>query len=123
MGSSGTLLGEGEMEFGQLRNRFTSKATTLVDYVVVAAPQGDYDTLQRRLSALTGRAPTPPNFSLGYLHSKLRYENQSEFIQLAQNFHDYDIPVSMLVIDYLSWAYQGDFALQHDLWPNITYMS
>ena len=29
----------------------------------------------------------------------------------------------MLVIDYLSWAYQGDFALQHDLWPNITYMS
>ena len=35
---------EGEMEFGQLRNRFTSKATTLVDYVVVSAPQGDYDT-------------------------------------------------------------------------------
>ncbi|KAK4502327.1 hypothetical protein PRZ48_005752 [Zasmidium cellare] len=114
---------EGEMQFGQLRNRFTSKSTTLVDYAIVSTPLGDYDTLQRRLSAMTGRAPTPPGFSLGYLHSKLRYENQSEFIQLAQNFHDYDIPVSMLVIDYLSWAYQGDWALQHDLWPNVTYMS
>lgn len=114
---------QGEMEFGQLRNRFTSKSTTLVDYAIVSAPVGDYDTLQRRLSALTGRAPTPPDFSLGYLHSKLRYENQSEFIQLAQNFHDYDIPVSMLVIDYLSWAYQGDFSLQQNLWPNISYMA
>lgn len=114
---------EGEMEFGQLRNRFTSKSTTLVDYVIVSAPRGDYDTLQRRLSAATGRAPMPPDFSLGYLHSKLRYENQTEFIQLAQNFHDYGIPVSMLVIDYLSWAYQGDWGLQQSLWPNVSYMS
>lgn len=114
---------EGEMEFGQLRNRFTAKATTVVDYVVFAAPAGDYDTLQRRLSAVTGRAPLPPDFSLGYLHSKLRYENQTEFILLAQHFHDYGIPVSMLVIDYLSWAYQGDWGLQDNLWPNVSYMS
>jgi len=67
---------EGEMEFGQLRNRFTSKTTTLVDYAITSALAGDYDTLQRRLSALTGRAPLPPDWSLGYLHSKLRYENQ-----------------------------------------------
>ncbi|KAK6441773.1 hypothetical protein LTR95_001997 [Oleoguttula sp. CCFEE 5521] len=114
---------EGEMEFGQLRNRFTSKSTTLVDYAIVSAPVGDYDTLQRRLSAMTGRAPTPPDWSLGYLHSKLRYENQSELIQLAQNFHDYNIPVSMLVIDYQSWAHQGDWALDPGLWPNVSYMS
>jgi alpha-D-xyloside xylohydrolase len=114
---------EGEMEFGQLRNRFTSRSTTLVDYAITSAPKGDYDTLQQRLSALTGRAPVPPSWSLGYLHSKLRYENQTEFIQLAQNFHNYGIPVSLLVIDYQSWAAQGDWGLDPGLWPNVSYMA
>lgn len=114
---------EGRMEFGPLRNRITAATTTLVDYLIVSAPQGDYDTLQRRLSALTGRAPTPPDFSLGYIHSKLRYENQSEILLLAQNFRKYNIPVSMIVIDYLSWAHDGDWGLQPDLWPNVAYMA
>lgn len=100
---------QGRMEFGPYRNRITADSTTLVDYVIVSAPEGGYDTLQRRISALTGRAPLPPAFSLGYLHSKLRYENQSEVILLAQNFVKYNIPVSMIVIDYQSWAHQGSF--------------
>jgi alpha-D-xyloside xylohydrolase len=114
---------QGRIEFGQLRNRYTAESTTLVDYVIVCAPEGDYDGLQRKLSAATGRAPEPPSWSLGYLHSKLRYENQSEFIQLAQNFHDRNIPVSMLVIDYQSWAHQGDWGLDPALWPNVSYMA
>lgn len=114
---------QGRIEFSQLRNRYTAESTTVVDYVLVGAPEGDYDGLQRKLSAATGRAPEPPSWSLGYLHSKLRYENQTEFIQLAQKFHDLDIPVSMLVIDYQSWAYQGDWGLDPALWPNVSYMA
>ncbi|GKZ21909.1 hypothetical protein AbraIFM66951_007321 [Aspergillus brasiliensis] len=114
---------EGRMEFGALRTRFTAASTTLVDYVIVAAQPGDYDTLQQRISALTGRAPTPPDFSLGYIQSKLRYENQTEVELLAQNFHDRNIPVSMIVIDYQSWAHQGDWALDPRLWPNVAQMS
>ncbi|RDH32559.1 family 31 glycoside hydrolase [Aspergillus welwitschiae] len=114
---------EGRMEFGTLRTRFTAASTTLVDYVIVAAQPGDYDTLQQRISALTGRAPAPPDFSLGYIQSKLRYENQTEVELLAQNFHDRNIPVSMIVIDYQSWAHQGDWALDPRLWPNVAQMS
>ncbi|KAG9560050.1 glycoside hydrolase family 31 protein, partial [Aureobasidium melanogenum] len=114
---------EGRMEFGPLRNRFTSESTTVVDYAIVSAPQGDYDGLQRKLSAITGRAPIPPDFSLGYLHSKLRYENQTEVLLLAQNFHNRSIPVSMIVIDYQSWAHQGDWGLDPALWPNVSYMA
>ncbi|KAJ6080596.1 hypothetical protein N7499_005470 [Penicillium canescens] len=83
----------------------------------------DYDTLQQRLSALTGRAPTPPDWSLGYLQSKLRYENQSEVVLLAQQFHDHQIPVSMIVIDYQSWAHQGDWGLDPNLWPGVAEMA
>ena len=117
------MASQGRMEFGPLRNRFTADAATVVDYVIIAAEKGDYDTLQQRLSAVTGRAPTPPDWSLGYLHSKLRYENQSEVIQLAQSFKDKDIPVSMLVIDYQSWANQGDWGLDPRLWPDVASMA
>ncbi|KAF1356110.1 glycosyl hydrolases family 31-domain-containing protein [Delphinella strobiligena] len=114
---------EGRMELGPLRNRFTSESTSLVDYAIVSAPTGDYDALQQKLSALTGRAPNPPAFSLGYLHSKLRYENQTEVLLLAQNFRNRSIPVSMIVIDYQSWAHQGDWALDPAIWPNVSYMA
>lgn len=111
------------MEFGPLRTRVTADSVTVVDYVIVSAPQGDYDTLQQRLSAITGRAPTPPDWSLGYLHSKLRYENQTEVLLLAQNFVKYNVPVSLIVIDYQSWAHQGDWALDPGLWPDVAYMA
>ncbi|KAK3065375.1 hypothetical protein LTS18_011898 [Coniosporium uncinatum] len=101
----------------------TASHRTLVDYVIIGAPKGDYDGLQQKLSAATGRAPTPPDWSLGYLHSKLRYENQSEVIQLAENFVKYSIPVSLIVIDYQSWAHQGDWGLDPALWPNVSYMA
>ncbi|RFU25779.1 hypothetical protein B7463_g10544, partial [Scytalidium lignicola] len=117
------MASQGRLEFGPLRNRFTTASTTVVDYVIVAASPGDYDSLQQRLSALTGRAPTPPEWSLGYIQSKLRYENQTEVIQLAQNFKKYQIPVSMIVIDYQSWAHQGDWGLDPRLWPDVAYMA
>jgi alpha-glucosidase (family GH31 glycosyl hydrolase) len=117
------MASQGRMEFGQLRNKFTAASATVVDYVIVAAMPGDYDTLQQRLSALTGRAPTPPEFSLGYIQSKLRYENQTEVELLAQEFKDHNVPVGMIVIDYQSWANQGDWGLDPRLWPDVAAMS
>ncbi|KAF7596790.1 hypothetical protein BBP40_012389 [Aspergillus hancockii] len=117
------MASQGRMEFGQLRNKFTAASATVVDYVIVAATPGDYDTLQQRLSALTGRAPTPPEFSLGYIQSKLRYENQTEVELLAQQFKDRNVPVGMVVIDYQSWANQGDWGLDPRLWPDVAAMS
>ncbi|CAI7671235.1 unnamed protein product [Penicillium pancosmium] len=113
----------GRMEFGQLRNKFTTDSATAVDYFIVAAAPGDYDTLQQRLSALTGRAPKPPSWSLGYIQSKLRYENQTEVVQLAEQFHKRHIPVSLIVIDYQSWAHQGDWGLDPRLWPQVAEMA
>ncbi|OBT76320.1 hypothetical protein VF21_03303 [Pseudogymnoascus sp. 05NY08] len=83
--------------------------------------KGDYDALQKRLAAAPGRAPTPPEFSLGYLHSKLRYENQTEILHLADNFVRNDIPVSMLIIDYESWAQNEKTGaeMMASLWPAV----
>lgn len=46
---------------------------------------------------------------LGYQQSKLRYFNQSQVIDVAQRFHDEQIPVSLIVVDFFAWKYQGDW--------------
>ncbi|BFZ65439.1 hypothetical protein YB2330_006609 [Saitoella coloradoensis] len=114
---------EGRMEFSSNRTRIITHSTTIVDYYVAVAPIGNYDSLLKKYTAVTGRSPMMPDFAMGYIQSKLRYENQSEVIELAQNFVEYDVPVSMIVIDYFNWANQGDFGFQKDLWPEPELMA
>lgn len=43
------------------------EAPNILSIGSTAAEPGDYDTLQQRLTAVTGRAPLPPDFLLGML--------------------------------------------------------
>jgi alpha-D-xyloside xylohydrolase len=85
-------------EFGRFKTRFETSEASVVDYWITTAQPGDYDTLQARYTAVTGRQPTPPDWSLGYQQSKLRYYNQSQVETLAQRFHDESVKVSLIVI-------------------------
>ncbi|TFY64580.1 hypothetical protein EVG20_g5893 [Dentipellis fragilis] len=87
------------------------------------APVGDYDALQQQYTAVTGRQPTPPDFILGYQQSKLRYYNQSQVLDVAQRFHDENISLAMLVVDFFAWKYQGDWSFDSSLWPDPASMA
>lgn len=69
------------------------------------------------MGGLPGRQPLPPDFLLGYQQSKLRYLNQSQVIEVAQRFHDEQVPVSLLVIDFFAWKYQGDWSVPLPPYP------
>jgi alpha-glucosidase len=57
----------------------------------------------RRYAALTGRAPLPPLWALGYHQCRWGYQDEAEFRELAARFAAADIPVSALWydIDYM----------------------
>ncbi len=57
----------------------------------------------RRYAALTGRAPLPPLWALGYHQCRWGYQREAEFRELAAQFAAVDIPVSALWydIDYM----------------------
>ncbi|KAL1741983.1 glycoside hydrolase family 31 protein [Schizophyllum fasciatum] len=105
-------------EFSPLRTRFHATETSVVDYYITTAQPGDYDALQKQFTAVTGRQPTPPDFLLGYQHSKNRYYDQSQVLDVAQRFHDEQINVSLLVVDFFAWKYQGDWSFNPDYWPD-----
>lgn len=57
----------------------------------------------RRYAALTGRAPLPPLWALGYHQCRWGYRQEREFRDLAERFIAEDVPVSALWydIDYM----------------------
>ncbi|EGO01163.1 glycoside hydrolase family 31 protein [Serpula lacrymans var. lacrymans S7.3] len=114
---------QGRMEFSPIRTRFVSSEATVVDYWITTAEPGDYDTLQEQYTAVTGRQPTPPTFTHGYQQSKLRYFNQTQVEDLAQEFHDRQINVSLIVIDFFNWKYQGDWSFDPEYWPDPAAMT
>ncbi len=62
----------------------------------------------RRYAALTGRAPLPPLWALGYHQCRWSYRSATEFRQLAAQFAAADLPVSALWYDI---DYMDDFRL------------
>ncbi|KAJ8698978.1 hypothetical protein PTI98_005623 [Pleurotus ostreatus] len=109
---------QGQIEFSPIRTRFVASEANVVDYWITTALPGDYDSLQQQYTAVTGRQPTPPDFLLGYQQSKLRYYNQSQVIDLAQRFHDEQVNVSLIVIDFFNWKFQGDWSFDPEFWPD-----
>lgn len=114
---------QGRLEFGQIRTRFETNEATVVDYYITTADPGDYDALQEQYTAVTGRQPTPPDFMLGYQQSKLRYYNQTQVLKLAQRFHDEDVKVSLIVVDFFAWKYQGDWSFDPQHFPDPAAMA
>lgn len=66
---------------------------------------------------VSSHAPEFPYWASGLWQCKLRYETQEEFLGVAREFKRRDLPVSVLVIDFLHWKHDGDWRLDPDFWP------
>ena len=53
--------------------------------------------------------PNPlPHFASGFWQSKNRYRSEDEFLDVAQGYHDRQILVSIIIIDWFHWTAVGD---------------
>ncbi|KAL5492091.1 hypothetical protein ACEPAI_3538 [Sanghuangporus weigelae] len=109
---------QGRIEFTPYRTRYFADQATVVDYYITTAEPGDYDALQKQYTAVTGRQPMPPDFILGYQQSKLRYWNETQVLDVAQRFHDEQVNVSLIVVDFFAWKFQGDWSFDPTFFPD-----
>lgn len=63
-----------------------------------------------------------PHFASGFWACKNRYRSQEEFLDVAKNYYDRQIPVSVLVIDAGHWTQFGEWKFNHRCWPNVSQM-
>ncbi len=85
----------------QYGSYFYTNADYYLDYFVIA-PES-FSKIIGRMRSLTGKATLPPDFALGYVQSQERYESQQEILNTVAEFKKRDIPLSLIVLDWLSW--------------------
>jgi alpha-glucosidase len=59
----------------------------------------DLPSLIGRFTALTGRLPMPPRWSLGHHQSRWGYRTEAQVKEIAKNFRDKDIPTDVIHLD------------------------
>ena len=84
-----------------------------LDYYFVVGPE--FDEIVAELRGLTGHAPMPPRWALGYLQSKERYTSQAELLAIARGYRERKLPLDCIVLDWQSWT--GDLWGQKSLDP------
>jgi alpha-glucosidase (family GH31 glycosyl hydrolase) len=65
-----------------------------------------------------GHAPLMPAFASGFIASKDRYRNQTQFLDVARGYIARNIPISMLTVDWFHWPALGDMAFKPECWPD-----
>jgi alpha-D-xyloside xylohydrolase len=90
---------------------FRSPVADALDYVVFAGHGDEITAAYRRL---TGPAPMPPVWALGYIHCRERYKTQAELLENAAEFRARGLPMDVIVQDWQYWGHYGWNAMQFD---------
>lgn len=106
----------GRVEFAQNLTRWVSYGCPQVDYYITTG--ASYAEIMEQYADVSGHAPAFPAWAAGLWQCKLRYETQEEFLQVAREFKRLGLPISVLVIDFLHWKYEGDWTLDPAYWPD-----
>jgi len=80
---------------------FYTVADYYLDYFIIAPEKKN--RIVACMRKLTGKALIPPKWAFGYVQSQERYETEKEILDTAAEFEKQNIPVSAIVLDWLSW--------------------
>ena len=106
----------GRAEFGNNLTRWVSEGCKQIDYYITASE--NYHDILANYANVSGHAPEFPYWASGFWQCKNRYVTQEEFLDVAREFKNRGLPLSVHVIDFLHWKKQGDWALDPKFWPN-----
>jgi len=84
----------------------------------------DYKKALKNYTLFAGKMPLPPRYAFGYWWSRYWLYSDKEFRNLIDNFHAYQIPLDVLVVD-MDWHYTEKgkggwtgWTWNRDLFPN-----
>ncbi len=112
--------GVGRLELAENRTLWAAEAIRQLDYVVIAG-ENPRDILSD-YTALTGRPPEMPEFTLGFWQCKLRYETQDEVLRVAREHKARGLPLDVLVIDFFHWTRMGEWKFRPEEFPDPSAM-
>lgn len=94
-------------------------AGQLRGYLIPGPPQRCLD----RYTELTGRAPLPPRWSLGLHQSRWGYKNESDIRQVAEGYHQHNLPLSAIHLDIDYMHGYRVFSIDSGRFPDLPALS
>jgi alpha-glucosidase len=88
-----------------------------IDYYVIAGP-ATRDVV-RRYTDLTGRAPLPPEWSLGYQQSRYSYMSAAEVREVAKTLRSDRIPTDVMWLDIDFQDRNRPFTINTETYPDL----
>lgn len=103
------------------RNVWSSQVGNRVSYFVIAG--GTSDEIYQGYRLLTGVTHLLPRATYGYIQSKAIYPTQEQVLDVAKEYRRKNLPLDVMVVDFLNMTKQGEMDLDPKRWPDPAAMN
>jgi len=104
-----------DLGFNQ-QNVWSSEVGDRVSFFVIAGDK--IDEIYQGYRQLTGITHLLPRGVYGYIQSKAIYPTQEQALDIAKGYRDRNLPLDVLVVDFLNMTKQGELDLDPKRWPD-----
>jgi alpha-D-xyloside xylohydrolase len=106
----------GRVVFGHNLSTWEARSSKSIDYWICA---GDSPAeIEETYAGAVGTVPLMPDYALGFWQCKLRYRTQEELLEVARSYKKRGLPLSVIVVDFFHWPFQGDWKFDPRYWPD-----
>lgn len=106
----------GRVSFGKNTTTWEAYSTQKLDYWITA---GDTPAeIEEAYADMTGKVPMMPEYAMGFWQCKYRYQTQEELLEVAREYKRRRLPISVIVVDFFHWPYQGEWKFDPVYWPD-----
>lgn len=109
-----------DLGFNQ-QNVWSSDIGDRVSFFVIAGDNPDQ--IYEGYRQLTGVTHLLPKATYGYIQSKAIYPTQEQLLDVAKGYRDRNLPLDVLVVDFLNMTRQGEMDLDPTRWPDPAAMN
>jgi alpha-D-xyloside xylohydrolase len=106
----------GRVCFGKNVTTWEARSSKKIDYWITA---GDSPAeIEEAYAKAAGTVPMMPDYATGFWQCKLRYQTQEELLGVAREYKKRGLPLSVIVVDFFHWPYQGEWKFDPVYWPD-----
>jgi alpha-glucosidase/alpha-D-xyloside xylohydrolase len=103
------------------QNVWSSEIGDRVSFFVISG--SDTDEIYSGYRLLTGVTHLLPRATYGYIQSKAIYPTQEQILDVAKGYRDRNLPLDVVVVDFLNMTKQGEMDLDPKRWPDPAAMN
>jgi len=103
------------------QNVWSSEIGDRVSFFIIAGENSD--EIYQGYRQLTGITHMLPKAAYGYIQSKAIYPTQDQLIAVADGYRARNLPLDVLVVDFLNMTRQGELDLDPTRWPDPAAMN